>query len=114
MGGLSPSDVSAELQGGELLSSSTSRGRADGRGQRIRFSALHAGPAFCREFRRTFIFSFFILLFVLLLLLVFQVLVEMEEATDAQKLLDHFSSNSLKINREAITVTFSREFRSLM
>lgn len=55
--------------------------------------------------------SSFIILFVLLLL---QVLVEMEEATDAQKLLDHFSSDSLKINGEAVTVTFSREFRSLM
>ncbi|XP_075872663.1 uncharacterized protein LOC142882069 isoform X1 [Nelusetta ayraudi] len=41
------------------------------------------------------------------------VLVEMEEATDAQKLLDHFSSDSLKIDGEAVTVTFSREFRSL-
>lgn len=57
--------------------------------------------------------SFFIILFVLLLLLLLQVLVEMEEATDAQKLLDHFSSDSLKIDGEAVTVTFSREFRSL-
>lgn len=58
--------------------------------------------------------SFFIILFVLLLLLLLQVLVEMEEATDAQKLLDHFSSDSLEISGEAVTVTFSREFRSLM
>lgn len=58
--------------------------------------------------------SFIILFVLLLLLLLLQVLVEMEEATDAQKLLDHFSSDSLKINGEAVTVTFSREFRSLM
>lgn len=39
---------------------------------------------------------------------------EMEKAADAQKLLNHFSSNSLKINGEVVTVAFSREFRSLM
>lgn len=43
-----------------------------------------------------------------------QVLVEMEKAADAQKLLNYVSSNSLKINGKAINVTFSREFRSLM
>lgn len=44
----------------------------------------------------------------------FQAFVEMKNAADAQKLVDHYSSNMLKINDGSITVSFSREYRSLL
>lgn len=44
----------------------------------------------------------------------FQAFVEMKDTADAQKLVDYYSSNMLKINDDSITVSFSREYRSLL
>ncbi|CAL8358072.1 unnamed protein product [Merluccius merluccius] len=40
--------------------------------------------------------------------------IEMKSAADAQKLVDYYSTNSLKINGEAIKVGFSGEYNTLM
>ncbi|KAG7464222.1 matrin-3-like isoform X2, partial [Solea senegalensis] len=40
--------------------------------------------------------------------------VEMKNAADAQKLVDYYSSNSLRVNNHLITVCFSGEYNSLM
>ncbi|XP_020494037.2 matrin 3-like 1.1 isoform X1 [Labrus bergylta] len=40
--------------------------------------------------------------------------VEMKETSDAQKLVDYYSSNSLRINDDLIKVSFSGEYKSLM
>ncbi|GLD70547.1 matrin-3-like protein [Lates japonicus] len=40
--------------------------------------------------------------------------VEMKNAPDAQKLVDYYSSNTLRINNDLIQVSFSGEYKSLM
>ncbi|XP_029020203.1 matrin 3-like 1.1 isoform X2 [Betta splendens] len=40
--------------------------------------------------------------------------VEMERAPDAQKLVDYYSSNTLRINNTCVKVSFSGEYRTLM
>lgn len=38
----------------------------------------------------------------------------MKNTPDAQKLVDYYSSKTLKINNDSIKVSFSREYKSLM
>ena len=45
---------------------------------------------------------------------VFQAFVEMKNTPDAQKLVDYYSSNTLRINNDSIKVSFSGEYKSLM
>ncbi len=45
---------------------------------------------------------------------VFQAFVEMKNPPDAQKLVDYYSSNTLRINNDFISVSFSGEYKSLM
>lgn len=45
---------------------------------------------------------------------VVQVLVEMKSSAEAQKLVNYYSSNKLKINDSIIRVAFSDEYRSLL
>lgn len=44
----------------------------------------------------------------------FQAFVEMKNSSDAQKLVDYYTSKTLRINDDAIRVSFSREYKSLM
>lgn len=44
----------------------------------------------------------------------FQAFVEMKDTPEAQKLVDYYSSNFLRINNDTIKVSFSGEYKSLM
>lgn len=43
-----------------------------------------------------------------------QAFVEMKNAPDAQKLVDFYQSKFLRLNGDLITVSFSREYKTLM
>lgn len=46
--------------------------------------------------------------------LMFQAFVEMRTSAEAEKLVDYYSSTTLRINNDSIQVGFSEDYKSLM